>query len=244
MDRLERDLRMIGYGVPDGAEIGNTTLWTPVVFYANGTSIGFRAEIDSGRAEIVCTPSSSNSDCPLTKLRLDEIDYYKGWSCDRPDGQSGDMRLLAVVDGAWAKTTCSTTTDSDTSITVATVANNKFLAGTSQAVTVEQVYYQYTAKSSDPYGSVTRQVRYDYTPSSSFPPTGLASSTVARHLTDFWLEYYDASGSQLTGYPLDATERAAISTIVVFLEGYDRVGPEGHPQLIQMRTEVLVRNAG
>ena len=67
---------------------------------------------------------------------------------------------------------------------------------------------------------------------------------MGKSLTDFWIEYYDAAGSQLTGSPLNATNRAAISTIVVFMEGYDRVGPDGHPQMIQMRSEILVRNAG
>lgn len=245
MDRLERDLRMIGYGVPDGEEIGSTTVWTPAIFYASSSAIGFRAEIDSGRAEIVCTPKSSNADCPRTKLRLDTIDYYQNLNCDRPDGASGDLRLLAVLEGdEWSSVTCSAYSTSDNSITVPAVTNNKFLGGSSEVVTVEQVYLRYAAKGSPPWGTLTRQVRYDYAPSNTFPPTGLASSTVGRNLTDFWLEYYDASGSQLTGSTLNATQRAAISTIVVFMEGYDRVGPDGHPQLIQMRSEVLVRNAG
>jgi len=245
MDRVERDLRMIGYGVPDGPKISSTTLWTPVVFYASATAIGYRAEIDGGRAEIVCTPSSSNSDCPRTKLRLDTIDYYKDLNCDRPDGASGDLRLLAVFEGsAWSPVSCSNYSTSDNSITVPTVTNNKFLGGSSEAVTVEQVYFQYASKLSPPYGSLTRQVRYDYEPSNTFPPTGLTSAVVAQNLTDLWFEYYDGSGTQLTGFPLNATKRAAISTIVMFMEGYDRVGPDGHPQVIQMRSEVLVRNAG
>jgi prepilin-type N-terminal cleavage/methylation domain-containing protein len=205
MDRVERDLRMIGYGVPDGQQIGLTTVWTPVVFYAGATAIGYRAEIDGGRAEIVCTPNSSNSDCPLTKLRLDSIDYYQDFNCDRPDGASGDMRLLAVFEGSdWAPVSCSNYSTTDNSITVSSVANNTFLGGSSEAVTVEQVYFQYTAKLSPPYGSLTRHVRYDYAPSNTFPPTGLASSVVAQNLTDLWFEYYDGSGTQLTGFPLNA----------------------------------------
>ena len=132
---------MIGYGVPDGQEIGNTTVWTPVVFYASPVAIGFRAEIDGGRAEIICTPKSSNSNCPTTKLRLDSIDYYKNLNCIPPDGASGNLKLLAVLDRSeWSSITCSGHTASDSSITVPAVADDKFLAGISEAMTVEQVY--------------------------------------------------------------------------------------------------------
>ena len=107
MDRIERDMRMIGYGVPNGQEIGKTTIWTPVVFYASPVAIGFRAEIDGGRAEIVCTPKSTNSDCPTTKLRLGSIEYYEDLDCSPPDGQPGDLKLLAVLDGSeWSPISC------------------------------------------------------------------------------------------------------------------------------------------
>jgi hypothetical protein len=245
LDRVERDLRMIGFGVPTGQQIGSTTLWTPRIFYASPTAIGYRADIDGSRAEVVCTPKSTNVNCPLTKLRLDSIAYYQALNCDRPDGASGDLRLVAVFDrNEWSPITCSTYTSADSSITVSSVTNNKFIAGRSEAVTLEQVYYRYFPATSPPYGTITRQIRYDNTPSSTFPPTGLASSTVARQLIDFWIEYYDGSGAQLTGSPLSSTQLPNVRSIVVFMEGYDRAGPDGHPQRIQMRSEILLRNAG
>ena len=95
MDKLARDLRMTGFGVPEGAEIGGTAAWTPVVFYAAQTQIGYRADIDGGSAEIICTPNSSNTDCPLDKLRLDSIGYFQDRNCDAPGG--GAMRRLPVI---------------------------------------------------------------------------------------------------------------------------------------------------
>ena len=116
IDQLERDLRMIGFGVPDGQRIGSTVVWTPAVFRATPTELGFRAEIDGGRGEIVCTPSSSNSTCPLNKLLLDSIQYYQGVNCLAPDG-SGNLKLIAVVDGgAWEPLTCSGFNASDSLI--------------------------------------------------------------------------------------------------------------------------------
>ena len=97
-------------------------------------------------------------------------------------------------------------------------------------------------QSSAPYGILQRAVRYANTPSNTFPPTGLTWTTVARNLSDFSLEYQDGSGTVLTGNPLSATNRGLVSRIVLFMEGFDQVGPDGHPQQIQMRSEILLRN--
>ncbi len=66
---------------------------------------------------------------------------------------------------------------------------------------------------------------------------------VADHLTDFWIEYRDETGTALTTFPLPAVDRATVRTIVLFMEGYDEVGPNGQPQLVQVRSEILVRNS-
>ncbi len=243
MDQLEQDGRMIGFGVPEGAQVGGTALWTPSVFYASPTELGFRAEIDDGRAEIICTPDSTNTNCPLSKLRLDSLKYYQGLNCAPPDGASGNLQLVAVVDGSsWQPLSCSGFNVSDTSISVATVANSTFTGGASHALTIEQVYLRYLPATQPPYGRLLRYVRYANTPDNSFPPAGASWDVVADHLTGFWLEYQDASGTVLTGNPLSAANRALISQVVLSIEGYDRVGPDGKAQLIETRSEILVRN--
>lgn len=243
MDRMERDVRMAGFGVPAGQRIGGTDLWTPVVFHAAPTELGLRAELDGGRTEVTCTPSSTNSACPLTKLRLDSIDYYQRLNCAPPDGASGNLELVAVAaDGRWKALTCSGFNATESSISVSTVANGDFAAGTSHAATIEQVYLRYDPATASPYGRLLRAVRYDNMPSGTFPPTGLTWQVVADHLTGFWLEYRDAAGTLLTGNPLSAANCAAIDRVVVSVEGYDLVGPQGRPQLIESRSEILVRN--
>ena len=241
MDKLARDLRMTGFGVPEKAQLGSTAIWTPVVFYATQTQIGYRADIDGGSAEIVCTPNSSNSDCPLNKLRLDSIRYFQDRNCDAPDG--GAMRLVVSVDRKWWEpVTCSGYNTGDSALLVSNVTDTMFRAGKSQVATIEQVYYRYLPSSQPPYGTLVRYVRYDNTPSSTFPPTGVTWTTVANHLTDFWLEYQDRNGTTLSSFPLSSADRRRVRKVVVFVEGYDQIGPQGQPQLVQARSEILLRN--
>ena len=241
IDQLERDVRMIGFGVPDGPRIGFTTVWTPAVFRATPTELGFRAEIDGGRGEITCTPASSNSTCLLDVLRLDSVSYYDRLNCSAPGG--GDLKLVAVVDrGAWQPLTCSAVDVTKSLISVSTVANNTFTAGASEVLTLEQVYLRYVAASQPPYGYLARKVSYLNDPSSSLLALDSSWSVVADHLTDFDLEYQDDSGTVITGNPLIAVNRARIRKIVISLEGFDQTGPDGDPQLVRSRSEILLRN--
>lgn len=244
MDRMERDLRVAGFGVPQGIEIGGSASWTPVIFYASQTGIGYRADIDGGSAGIICTPKSTNSVCPLNKLRLDSIRYYQALNCDAPDGTFGGLRVVVSVErDDWEPAICSGYSTSDDSISMTTTLTNAtFTAGESNVATIEQVYYRYVPGSQQPYGSLERFVRYGNSPDGLFPPTGVSWTTVADHLTDFWLEYQDTTGATLIGSPLSMANRAAVHKIVLFVEGYDRIGPQGQPQLIQARSEILLRN--
>jgi prepilin-type N-terminal cleavage/methylation domain-containing protein len=242
MDRLARELRMTGYSVPRGFEFGSSASWSPSIFHATPTQIGIRADIDGGKAEIVCTPATANVSCPLTKLRLDTIDYYQAVNCKNLDGSTGGTKLIAVVEERWKPFTCSGYSASDGSLSVSGVPDAEFEAGISNVATVEQIYYRYVPSTQAPYGRIERTVRYGNTPDDAFPPSGETWTPIASQLTDFWLQYQDASGSVLTGSSLTAGQRSLVRKVVLFMEGYDKVGPDGHPQLIQVRSEVLVRN--
>jgi hypothetical protein len=243
MDKLTRDLRMIGFAVPRAPEVGGSDSWAPAIFHARQDEIGYRADVDGGSAEIVCTPTASNSDCPLSKLRLDSILYYQNLNCDAPDGAPGGLRLVASRrDRSWQPFSCSGYTAGDGSISVSGVTDAFFRAGKSRVSTVEQVYYRYVPQAQAPYGTLWRHVRYGNTPDATFPPTGATWTAVAEHLSDFWIEYQDGNGATLAGFPLSAANRALVRKIVLFMEGYDQVGVDGRPQQIQVRSEVLVRN--
>jgi hypothetical protein len=214
-----------------------------VIFHASATGIGYRADIDGGSAFVICTPTSTNTDCPLNKLRLDSIRYYQDLNCIAPDGASGGLKIVVSVDrDDWEPANCSGYSTGDGSISVTTLTDDTFLGGESKVATIEQVYYRYVPGSRQPYGSLERLVVYGNSPDDSFPPARGRWTKVADHLTDFWLEYQDETGATLVGATLSAADRTAVSKIVLFMEGYDQIGPRGQPQLIQVRSEVVLRN--
>ena len=122
------------------------------------------------------------------------------------------------------------------------VQNGTFVAGRSAVLTIEQVYYRYTAANKPPYGRLERYVRYANTPDNTFPPTSISWVLIADHLTDFSLEYRNVAGSALTGSPLSAANRDLVRSIFILMEGFDDAGPQGSPRTFQAETQVLVRN--
>ena len=149
---------------------------------------------------------------------------------------------MSVERDDWQPAQCTGYSTGDVSISVTKLTDATFTAGDSKVATIEQVYYRYAPGSQQPYGSLQRFVVYDNSPNDKFPPAGAKWSTVADHLTDFWLEYQDETGATLVGAPLSLANRAAVRKIVLFMEGYDQIGPRGQPQLIQVRSEILLRN--
>ncbi len=245
MNRLEPDLRMVGFGVPGGAEIGGAAVWTPAIFYASPTEIGFRADADASRASITCTPKSTNISCPRDEIVLDSIAYYQSLNCKRPDNATINLPVILVHDrDAWEPVTCVGVNVGSGSIDVTpNVSDATFRAGNSDVLTVEQVYYRYVTGAQPPYGHLERYVRYANTPDNAFPPAGATWTVLADHLTDFSLEYRDAAGNVLAGNPLSAADRAQVGSVFMFIEGFDSVGPQAIPQILQAESQVLVRNS-
>jgi len=239
-DLLEHDLRLIGHGVPQGQLVGGSTVWQSI-FSANATSIGFSGEIDGGAAQVTCTPDSSNSNCPRNRVRVDRIGYFVDYNCKKPDDSLSNMPLVVVSDyDTWQSATCSSYDAGNSYLTTSNLSSGAFAAGTSQVYTIEQVFYRYITGSQPPYGRLERFVRYANTPSTTAPTNGW--TTVADHLTDFDLQYLDASGAVISTGTLTAAQRASVRRVVLFLEGFDTVGARGGSQLIQVESEVLVRN--
>ena len=61
MEQMERDIRMCGFGVPNGSQFDATTLWTPDIFTSTGGKFFFRADIDSGHSFVTVDAASSGS---------------------------------------------------------------------------------------------------------------------------------------------------------------------------------------
>ena len=230
LNHLEKDLRMIGFGVPLGQKIGDTSYWRPSIFHATPTEIAFRADMDGGNTEIICTPKSSSTDCPLDKLLLSSTRYYEALDCDPPDGSSGDLQIVAVVDGGqWEPTVCSSVNVGENSISVAHVTDDTFTAGISRVVTVEQVYYRYVPGVRPRFGRLERSVRYGNEPDDAFPPSSAAWEVVAEHVIDFSIDFENEFGAPLNGNSLSAGQRWSVRKIIISVKGFDEVHAEGKP---------------
>ena len=243
LNNLEKDLRMIGFGVPRRSKIGGTSYWSPAIFHASSTEIGYRADTDGGNTAIICTPKSSNITCPLNKLLLSSSRYYEALDCHPADGSSGDLQIVAVAGGGeWEPTTCSSVNTSENSISVALVTDNKFTGGISQTVTIEQVYYRYVPGVAPRYGRLEKYVRYGNEPDGTFPPPSAEWDVVADYLTNFSMDYENGSGAPLSGDPLTSAEIRSVRRIVITIEGSADTPPVGHSLLFRARSELAVRN--
>jgi prepilin-type N-terminal cleavage/methylation domain-containing protein len=243
LDRLQRDLRMIGFAVPTGEELDSSEVWTPAIFHADGSELGFRAEIDGGHAMLTCKPSSMDLDCGLTELHVDRTVRFEELNCEDPSDPGNDLGLVVSGPGGeWQALSCSGVDATAGTLSVSNVRDDKFDAGVSTVQSIEHVSYRYVPSLTAPYGKLQRYVRYDNQPDDSYPPSGASWTTVASHLTDFWLAFEDESGNPLTGSPLSEAERRAVKQIVIFLEGYDVVGAGGRTHVVQVESRVMLRN--
>lgn len=244
VSQLEFDLRHSGLFVPRGTRVGGTETWLPFVFYASPTAIGFRADVDGGSTELTCTPKTGQPNCPTSRLRVASIQYYQRLNCAAPDGATGGTKLVVAVGAnTWTANTCSSFNTAESYLTTASpLTSGIFIGGRSRVSTIEQVAYRYVASSQPPYGRLQRALAYTNMPSSTFPPTSATWVTVATNLTDFNLEYRDAAGATLAGNPLSSANLALVRSVALFFEGYDLAGPDGVPQLLRVRSEIMLRN--
>ena len=71
IETMERDMRMIGFGVPTGADAGGGGTTWKSIFAASGTSIGFTADIDNGHTILT-------ADATTTSVSVENPAYYTG----------------------------------------------------------------------------------------------------------------------------------------------------------------------
>jgi len=238
LELMERDFRMIGYGVPTGFQVNGETRWTPAIFYATDTALGFRAEVDGGRT--VLTRSATSSGGGTDRLYVEDARYYA--DATRCGGASWPLVVVANRK-RWEAVYC-TGVDLLNNVLFITpgVTDGIFQAAKSEVVTVEQVYYQYVPNPAYPFGTLRRQVWTTHLPDDAFPPANPNWSVVATHISSLTFQYLDAQGNPLQPVPLDAAQRARVDRIVITLVATDRAGPMQALQSIRLRTEVRLRN--
>ncbi|HJZ11979.1 MAG TPA: prepilin-type N-terminal cleavage/methylation domain-containing protein, partial [Acidobacteriota bacterium] len=113
LEQMERDIRMCGFGVPNGSQFDATTLWTPDIFTSTGGKFFFRADIDSGHSYVTVNLPYTEP----TTIYVEEPDKV----CPNP----GFSEIILVQkDRKWQPLLCTSAT------TDPTPANNRITVST------------------------------------------------------------------------------------------------------------------
>lgn len=240
MDLLSHDLRLAGYGLPSDVEIGGSATWLPAIFNARTDEIGFRGDTDVGSSRLRCSPRASNTTCTLSRLFVDEFDYYEQFACTNPGTGTGTMPLVLTVDGnQWGRVTCASFDTASGFLQLsANVPDNTYDAGTTEVFTLEHIYYRVSD------GELQRQVVFSNTPRDARYAATPAWSAVATGITSLSFEYLDSTGATIAmgGSGVAAGDRALIQRVVIRIAGEQPVGLGLPMREASLRTEVLVRN--
>lgn len=240
LEMMERDFRMIGYGVPTGFQVNGTAQWTPAVFYATDTAIGFRAEVDNGHTVLTRSATSPPSGGGTDRLYVEDVRYYA--DATRCGGSPWPLVVMASRK-RWEPVQCTQVDAFDKVLFInPSVTDGVFQAAKSEVVTIEQVYYWYVPNPDYPFGTLRRYVRTTNLPDDTFPPSGSDGSVLATHISSLTFQYLDARGNPLQPTPLDAAQRARVARVVITLVATDRAGPPQALQSVRLRTEVRLRN--
>ncbi len=192
IEQMERDFRMIGSGVPYGGQItAGTSVWTPFLFQANTSDIGFRGDMDA-RNSMLRTSASAN---PVSVHDADRL-------CSR-DGASLPIAIVIADERRrWQPVNCTAYNGAADTITIsATVACT---ASECEATTPEHVWYRLdgdadgdgicdaTTVTDYPFCTLERAEQFGNTPITT-PTVGYEE--VATNIVNLQFEYFELDGS-------------------------------------------------
>jgi prepilin-type N-terminal cleavage/methylation domain-containing protein len=256
IEQMERDFRMIGAGVPSGTGPGGA-VWTPSIFLATVSTIGFTGDIDNGTDNL----SRNIGTVDDSHIFLgDPSEYFRSYDANGDDSipPPGVKIILVSNHSSWEDLIVTGLDSNDTAITtlnpVATPANYK--AEDSTVHTLERVFYRMVNLSGNPqddgictdpfpFCTIQRQEYQTNNPAETNPEAESANAeweTIARNVTFLSFTYLKADGTASGGL-------TDIDKISIRLIARDRsrqvAGGSSQASLWQdsiMKSEVLIRN--
>lgn len=115
VEAMEREMRLIGFGVPSGGGIGNNLSWNPAVFSGDDNSIVFRGDVDSYNS-LATQPIANGAGsitvqnpgyvCPFNGIPIIIVERGRNWqstTCNSISGSNinispGAAQAFAVQD--------------------------------------------------------------------------------------------------------------------------------------------------
>jgi prepilin-type N-terminal cleavage/methylation domain-containing protein len=237
MEAMERDMRMIGFGVPTGTRFGTEVVWLPSVFLAAKSQIGFRGDVDNLNSWITTNVASADATIFVE---------YPALVCP------SSIPILIVKGGrTWADYTCSSPTL--TSINITPAAGRAYTAAEAEIFAPEHVFYRLTPDA-DANGIcdnttdfsqciIERAVRQSGTPVNA--PADSAWTTFATNIERLQFEYYqrtfNSNPTLLSALPLAGNNLSFVDMIRITITSKDRSDKVQQYQKAEFITDVVVR---
>lgn len=247
IEGMEREMRMIGLGIPSGGEINTNVTWNPAVIYGTVNTIGFRGDIDSYNSLPTANIASGASNISV---------QWPEYICPE-----NNTILLIVQNGRkWQSTNCTSRTS--TAINISPGAVQAFPSSETELFAPVQVFYRFSPDAdNDGICDQDTAIKPDYTQCiieraaerSLVPITvpTVAWQTYATNIRRFQFTYFrkTAAGYQALTTPLD-TFSNSVDVIRILITATDRastgssVARANSPneyQSADFTTDVLIR---
>ena len=233
IEGLERDLRMVGNGVPTAYGIGGGgSSWVPFIFSAGKSFIHFRGDVDSRNTR----PRSDTSANPVLVHDAQLI-------CENPY-LVGSIPLVIVNDRrTWAGRDCSSFDAGTNSVTLSAVVSCP--PAECEIYTIEHVFYRLTGDADSdgvcdsttyPFCNIEKLEKYGNTPI-TIGGLGVNDtfSLFATNVTELSFRYFTASGTETTSGNFAQKIRVTLTL-------RDRSSRPQQYQDVTLGTEVVVRD--
>jgi prepilin-type N-terminal cleavage/methylation domain-containing protein len=239
IEAMERDMRMIGFGVPKGTQFGSEVVWLPAVFVAAKSQIGFRGDVDNLNSWITQNVGSSD-----TVINVE----YPGFVCP------SNIPILIVKGGrTWDDYDCSSPTA--TTIQINPAAGRAYTAAEAEIFAPEHVFYRLTPDT-DANGIcdnttdfsqciIQRAIRQSGTPQTAPADPTNDWITFATNIEKLEFAYYQRTFSSdpnpLTTLPLAGNNLSFVDMIRITITSKDRSNKVQKYDSAEFRTDVVVR---
>jgi prepilin-type N-terminal cleavage/methylation domain-containing protein len=242
MEAMEREMRLIGFGVPTGGSVGGNLSWNPAVFSGDDNSIVFRGDVDNYNSLSTASIASGAS-----SISVENPEY----ACPF-DG----IPILIVERGRnWQSTTCSGRTS--TAINISPGATQAFaIQDVEIFASPLHVMYRLTPDTNgDSICDEATQTKPNYdnciieraeerylTPPVTDPMVNATWQTFATNISEFRLRYFRKTnaGPVALSVPLGILT-SAVDVIQIDITATDRADKVGEYQSSNFMTQVLVR---
>ena len=255
VENLERDLRMIGGGVPNSVRVSVPQWWTPFIFTADKSKIYFFADIDSRNTLLTANAGSGAGNVAVEDASV---------VCP----SVGTPLVLVLELKTWQPVQCTGIVGSTINISPATV--QAFPASTSTVFSPDTVFYRMTNDSNNdgvcddlngdgltcldslttgadfPFCNIEKAEVFGNDPDLDSDVTTAAFQVMATNICEFKLEYFSTNGLPINGgtVPLTGGFLSAVQRVKATVSAKARSsrGP-GQYNDIRLTSDILLRSA-